>query len=195
MVSLKTFNTALMCVCMCISLNSCWLCTILGRKHLVMGGSMTLSVHCISPSDFTHPSSHRTWRFVEFTKLGTNETLQSSPSLSKSTAHTDNIRPYAIIQITDALKKTRLQQDGFTQVVSDFRTPQRQKKCIQKTQICPQLQETAGQSICDWFLTYKILHTHARHLSIQHSLKKGGPRALIWRIRLLLQANIAPTDS
>ncbi len=39
---------------------------------------------------------------------------------------------------------------------------------------CPQLQETAGQSICDWFLLNTIMHTHARHLSIRHGLKKGA---------------------
>lgn len=56
------------------------------------------------------------------------------------------------------------------------------------------LQETAGQSICDWSLSNTI--THTRHLSIWHRIKEGGGnRAPIWGIRRRVQADIEPTDS
>lgn len=77
-----------MCVCLCISLNTCWLRTVLGRKHLAMGGSGTLSVYCITTTrlytpKFTQDLKVRCVHKAKWTKQSTNETLQGSPGLPK----------------------------------------------------------------------------------------------------------------
>jgi len=65
-----TFNVF---VCVCISLNTCWLCTVLGRKHLAMGRQRD-SFCLLYCQRQTTRTKIRTWRFVVFTKRGTNET-------------------------------------------------------------------------------------------------------------------------
>lgn len=72
-----------MCVCLCISLNTCWLCSVVGRKHLAMGGSGTLSVYCIATVRLHTPKSTQDLKFRSVHKARYKLNLQGSSSLAK----------------------------------------------------------------------------------------------------------------